>query len=134
MAGPADKAGTILVVDDEPMILELLRTTLRAEGYDVIAAKDGEGCLEKLDMENRPDVIILDVGMPGMDGLEACRRIRADYPDLDAPIVFLTARKERRDVEEAIAAGGNDFIVKPFQTDTVVKRVRHWLEEKRRSG
>ena len=125
---------TVLAVDDEPLILSLLGTALRAAGYAFLEAGDGKACLAKLVAGYQPDVIILDIGMPGMDGMETCRRIRSDHPGIAAPIIFLTAKKTQEDVKNARAAGGDDFIIKPFQVETVLKRIAYWLKRKEREA
>jgi DNA-binding response OmpR family regulator len=136
VTAPASKnwKKTVLAVDDEPMILSLLGMALRAAGYVFLQAGDGKACLAKLTAGYEPDIIILDVGMPGMDGMETCRRIRSDHPSVAAPIIFLTAKKTREDVKSAQAAGGDDFIIKPFQVETVLKRVDYWLKRKARAA
>jgi DNA-binding response OmpR family regulator len=123
---------TILAVDDEPMILDLLGMAMRSVGYVFLQAEDGVGCLGKLKEGYEPDIIILDLSMPGIDGLETCRRIRAQYPDVNAPIIFLTAKNTQGDLANAQAAGGDDFIIKPFQIETVLRRVEFWLSKGRK--
>jgi CheY-like chemotaxis protein len=122
---------TVLAVDDEPVILDLLGMAMRAAGYVFLEADNGAGCLAKLVEGHEPDVIILDLNMPGMDGFETCRRIRSEHPALAAPIIFLTAKNTQADVRDARAAGGDDFVLKPFQIETVLKRVEHWLRKGR---
>jgi two-component system response regulator MprA len=131
---PKNQKKLVLAADDEPMILELLGMTMRAAGYRFIQASNGEGVLAKLAMGYEPDVIILDMGMPKMDGLKTCQKLRAEYPTLNAPVIFLTARKSMGDVADAKLVGGDDFIVKPFQTETVLKRVEHWINRRARGG
>ena len=105
---------TILAVDDEPVILDLLGMAMRAAGYIFLQAGNGADGLAKLAEGYEPDVIILDVSMPGMDGLQTCRRIRSEHPNIAAPIIFLTAKNTRGDLQNARAAGGDDFVLKPF--------------------
>ena len=110
----------ILVVDDEPQIRRVLRSTLSGRGYEITEAKTGEEALERLRKE-RPDLILLDVNMPGMGGIEACREIRRGS---DAPIIMLTVRNAERDKVAALDAGADDYIVKPFSIDELLARIR----------
>jgi two-component system KDP operon response regulator KdpE len=113
-------SGRILVVDDEPRIRRIMRTTLTAAGYEIEDAKTGEEALEKL-RAFRPDLILLDVNMPGMSGLEACRAIRADS---EVAVIMLTVRNSERDKVEALDAGADDFVTKPFSTPELMARIR----------
>jgi two-component system KDP operon response regulator KdpE len=112
--------GTILVVDDEPQIRRVMRTALAAQGYAVAEAKSGEEALDRV-RDERPDLILLDVNMPGMDGLEACREIRGSS---DVPIVMLTVRNSERDKVNALDAGADDYVVKPFGIEELLARIR----------
>ena len=118
---------TILAVDDQAMIRSLVQGILRKNGYEVITAESGEDCLRALE-KTRPDLVLLDVDMPGMNGFETCREIRKTRPDLKCPIIFLTGRRTRDDVQTAMSAGGNDFLVKPFQPNTLEQRIGKWIE------
>jgi two-component system, OmpR family, KDP operon response regulator KdpE len=113
-------AATILVVDDEPQIRRVLRATLASRGYEIIDAKTGEEGIE-LVCKNKPDLVLLDVNMPGMGGLEACREIRRVS---QAPIIMLTVRNAERDKVVALDAGADDFVVKPFSIEELLARVR----------
>ena len=113
-------AGRILVVDDEPQIRRIMRTTLTGAGYEVEDAKTGEEALEKV-REFRPDLALLDINMPGMGGLAACRAIRADT---GIAIIMLTVRNTEADKVEALDAGADDFVTKPFSTPELMARVR----------
>jgi two-component system, OmpR family, KDP operon response regulator KdpE len=113
-------AGTILFVDDEPQIRRVMRTTLSSHGYSVVEAASGEEALEKLRAE-RPDLIILDVNMPGMSGLETCAEIRTSS---DVPIIMLTVRNTERDKVQALDAGADDYVVKPFGVQELMARIR----------
>jgi two-component system, OmpR family, KDP operon response regulator KdpE len=113
-------AANILVVDDEPQIRRVLRSTLATHGYVISEAKTGEEALESL-RKDRPDLILLDVNMPGMGGLEACREIRRGF---DAPIIMLTVRDAERDKVAALDAGADDYIVKPFGIEELLARIR----------
>lgn len=113
-------AGRILVVDDEPQIRRIMRTTLTGAGYEVDDAKTGEEALNKV-RAFRPDLVLLDVNMPGMSGLAACRAIRADS---GAGIIMLTVRNAEADKVEALDAGADDFVTKPFSTPELLARIR----------
>jgi len=116
-------AATILVVDDEPQIRRVLRTTLTAEGYTIIEARDGAEALEKVRSE-RPDLILLDMNMPVLDGLQACREIRSGS---EVPIIMLTVRSAEKDKVRALDAGADDYVVKPFGMQELLARVRALL-------
>jgi two-component system KDP operon response regulator KdpE len=113
-------AGRILVVDDQAKIRRFMRTILVADGYEVDEAKTGELGLEKI-REFRPDLIVLDVNMPGMGGLAACRSFRADS---NAAIIMLTVRNSESDKVAALDAGADDFVTKPFSTPELLARIR----------
>jgi two-component system KDP operon response regulator KdpE len=113
-------AGRILVVDDEPQIRRIMRTTLSGAGYEVEDAKTGEEALEKL-RDYHPDLILLDMNMPGMGGLAACREIRAGT---GVGIIMLTVRNTEADKVEALDAGADDFVNKPFSTPELLARIR----------
>ena len=98
----------IMIVDDEPGIVDVVQRYFALSGYEVIAARSGEEALKKISC--RPDLILLDINMPGLNGLEVCARIRAH---VSCPILFLTARIERSDKIVGFQAGGDDYIVKP---------------------
>ena len=111
---------TVLVVDNEAQIRRVLRAILSSHGYSVLEARDGEGAVEKV-REEKADLILLDVNMPGMSGMEACAEIRRSC---DAPIIMLTVRNSERDKVQALDAGADDYIVKPFGADELMARVR----------
>jgi len=114
------KSGVILVVDDEPQIRRVMRTTLSAAGYTIIEANTGEEALEQIRNE-RPDLLLLDMNMPGVGGLETCREIRRSS---DIPIIMLTVRNTERDKVMALDAGADDYVVKPFATQELLARIR----------
>ncbi len=118
----------ILVVDDEPMIVELLSVSLRFQGFEVATAADGAEGLDKA-RSFRPQALIVDVMMPGMDGFGLLRRLRAD--GIDAPVLFLTARDEVDDKITGLTLGADDYVTKPFSLEEVVARLRVIL---RRAG
>jgi len=111
---------TILVVDDEPKILQIARDYLENAGYRVIAAGDGAAALQRAQAE-QPDLVVLDLGLPGMDGLDVCRQIRRSS---EVPIIMLTARGEESDKLVGLELGADDYIVKPFSPKELVARVR----------
>jgi two-component system response regulator MprA len=115
----------ILVVDDEPAVRESLRRALELEGYEIELAADGSEALELLENGSEPDAMILDVLMPGVDGLEVCRRIRAGGSRL--PVLMLTARTQVEDRVEGLDAGADDYVTKPFALDELLARVRALL-------
>ncbi len=119
MANP-DVKGNILVVDDEPQITRVLKTTLSSQGYGVRTAMDGEDALAQLKSWS-PDLIITDLRMPNMDGLELCRRVRKDSR---LPIIVLSVKGEETIKVEALDAGADDYVIKPFSTNELLARVR----------
>lgn len=122
--------GTILVVDDDPEILSLLRRGLIYEGYRVVEAQDGKEALVKA-RERPPDLVILDVMMPGLDGLEVCQRLRQAG---DVPILMLSAKRTVADRVEGLEQGADDYLVKPFAFDELVARVRALLRRRKPGG
>lgn len=113
-------AGRIVIVDDQPKIRRFMRATLVAEGYEVDEAKTGEEALESI-REVRPDLVVLDMNMPGMGGLEACRAIRRHS---NIAIIMLTVRNSEDDKVAALDAGADDFVTKPFSTPELMARIR----------
>jgi two-component system KDP operon response regulator KdpE len=113
-------AGRVLVVDDEPQIRRIMRVTLTSAGYEVDDAKTGEEALGKV-REFRPDIVLLDINMPGMGGLAACRAIRSDG---NAAIIMLTVHNTEAAKVEALDAGADDFVTKPFSTPELLARIR----------
>jgi DNA-binding response OmpR family regulator len=105
--------GRILVVDDDPRLLHIVEMYLSIEGYDVVTAENGEDGLKEVEAA-RPDLVILDIMMPGMDGIEACRRIRTNAETHSVPVVMFSALSSDDDVERARLAGANHLITKPF--------------------
>ncbi|NLE50829.1 MAG: response regulator transcription factor [Chloroflexi bacterium] len=121
----------VLAVDDDPDVLGTLSRALTSEGYDVGRADSGHEALKML-ANRRPDLIILDIIMPGMDGLEVCRAIRANPTYNDLTILFLTARGQTDDVVAGLDAGGDDYVVKPFQLSELSARVRALIRRSQR--
>jgi two-component system KDP operon response regulator KdpE len=110
----------ILVVDDEPQIRRVLKSALAAQGYETFDVRSGEDALEAI-RERRFDLVLLDVNMPGMGGLEACRQIR---PTSDVAIIMLTVRDAEQDKVAALDAGADDYVTKPFSTPELLARIR----------
>jgi len=111
---------TILIVDDEPQIRRVLRTMLSSHGYSIVEARTGDEALEQIRREHI-DLILLDVNLPGISGLEACAEIRRGS---DMPIIMLTVRNSERDKVQALDAGADDYVVKPFGAEELMARVR----------
>ncbi|HSI79798.1 MAG TPA: response regulator transcription factor [Solirubrobacterales bacterium] len=118
--------GRVLIVEDDEAIVDVLRRTLRQEGHEVQAATDGEGALAAA-AEFVPDLVILDLGLPGMDGVEVCRRLRDDG---DVPILILTARAELDDRVEGLDSGADDYLVKPFERKELLARMRSLMRRR----
>jgi two-component system KDP operon response regulator KdpE len=113
-------AGRILVVDDQPQMRRFMRSTLTSAGYEIDDAKSGEEALNKL-REFHPDLVLLDINMPGMSGLATCREIRSGT---NIGIIMLTVRNTEQDKVEALDAGADDFVTKPFSTPELLARIR----------
>jgi two-component system alkaline phosphatase synthesis response regulator PhoP len=121
----------ILVVDDEEDILELLKFNLSREGYQVLCAVSGEQALGLVRSEN-PDLIVLDLMLPGIDGLEVTRRLKNDPNTKNLPIVMLTAKGEEADIVTGLELGADDYITKPFSPRILVARIRAVLRRKKK--
>jgi len=117
----------ILVTDDVPANLDVLFQALDGEGYNVHVASDGATALE-VAAHSDPDLILLDVMMPGMDGYETCRRLKADHDLKGIPVIFLTARDDLEGTVEGFKAGGEDDVTKPFKKEEILARIRTHLE------
>ena len=116
----------ILIVDDEPAIVELLEEHLQSEGYETERAYSGEEALAQLD-RSTPDLVILDLMLPGMDGYEVCRLMQADARLNHIPVIMLTARSAVPNKVLGYQRGADDYIVKPFSTGDLLDRVGLWL-------
>ena len=112
----------VLVADDDPDILELVTYILKSEGYEVVSAPDGLQALE-LARARRPQLAVLDVSMPNLDGLEVTRRLRADAELASLPVILLTARVAAADQERGLEAGATDYLPKPFKPQDLRERV-----------
>ena len=113
----------VLVVDDERNILDIIRFNLEVEGYDVVTCMDGEDALRMV-QEVQPDLILCDIMMPVVDGLDVCRRLKADGRTNQVPVVMLSARTQTHDKIASIEAGADDFITKPFDFSDLVARIK----------
>ena len=120
---PARAGHKILVVEDEPDLLDLVVYNLRKEGFKPVRAESGEKALA-LARDERPDLVLLDLMMPGLDGLEVCRRLRANDATAEIPIVMVTARAEESDAVVGLSVGADDYVKKPFGMKELVARVR----------
>ena len=113
-------AGKVLVIDDEPQIRRVMRVILSGENYEIMEARSGEAALLRF-REFLPDLVLLDLNMPGMTGLETCRAIRENS---DVPIIVLTVRHEEEEKVEALDAGADDYVTKPFGKQELLARIR----------
>jgi len=114
---------SVLVIEDEPDIVEVIQYNLEREGHRVIACRDGEQGLSRIRTEN-PDLVILDLMLPGMDGVEVCRQVKADPVTRNIPVIMLTAKSEESDVVLGLGLGAEDYIAKPFSPRELVARVQ----------
>ena len=119
----------ILLVEDDPVISQTVADRLTGEGYDVVRAYDGPGAVAAC-AESRPDAVVLDVMLPGFDGLEVCRRIQADRP---VPVLMLTARDDESDILVGLGVGADDYLTKPFRMKELVARISALLRRVERA-
>ncbi|MBS3939488.1 MAG: response regulator [Actinobacteria bacterium] len=112
----------VLAVDDDPTILRLLQVNLEMEGHDVLTAENGQSALEVIRAE-RPQVVLLDVMMPEMDGFQVCEAVRADPDIADTPIVFVSARAQQADLDRGYASGADGYITKPFDPLDLIETI-----------
>ena len=118
--------GKILVVDDEVYIVHILDFSLGVEGYDVMTAFDGEQALAKV-AQDKPDLIVLDIMMPKLDGYETCKRLKSDAATRDIPIILLSAKGRNVDQKVGFEVGADDYITKPFSPRKLVDRINSIL-------
>lgn len=116
----------ILVVDDEPDIVEVVKTRLEMGGYEVITASNGPEGL-KAAKEGKPDLLLLDVSMPGMDGFEVLTKLKADPDIASIPVIMLTAKSEFKYIEKAQELKVTDYIIKPFKSDELLRWVNKYI-------
>lgn len=126
-AGKDSDVRTILVVDDEEHIRKILRFQLEKNGYEVVIAENGEAALKTV-RRTMPDLILLDLMMPKIDGFEVCRRLRLDFQTSQIPIIMLTAKSDLPDKIKGLQDGANDYLVKPYSNEELMLRVRNVLE------
>ena len=126
MASVMTKRKSVLIVDDEPNIVLSLEFLMKKSGYEVAIARDGEAALAAI-AQRVPDLILLDVMMPKLDGFEVCQRVRANPAWSRARIIMLTAKGRDVEKQKGLALGADDYITKPFATGEVVDRVRQLL-------
>jgi DNA-binding response OmpR family regulator len=129
MESSGSDGSTILVVEDEPLINQAVGDRLRAEGHRVVSAYDGPGAVAAYD-EHQPDLVVLDVMLPGFDGLEVCRQIQQRRP---VPVLMLTARDDESDVLVGLGVGADDYLTKPFRMRELVARVAALLRRVERA-
>jgi len=121
---------TIVAIEDEPDLLEVLEYNLGREGYQVEAATDGDEGLELI-FKHRPDLVLLDLMLPGIDGLEICRRVRSESSTRSVPIIMVSAKGEESDIILGLELGADDYVTKPFSPRELVARVRSVLRRSR---
>ena len=114
---------TVLVVDDEQDLLDLIEYNLKKEGFSVLTAVDGESSIQ-IAREHKPDLVLLDIMMPKMDGLEVCDKMRSDADLMHTPIIMLTARGDEKTEVEGLDTGADDYITKPISTKKLLSRIR----------
>jgi DNA-binding response OmpR family regulator len=124
---------SILVIDDDPLLLRLLQHKLQQRGFAVRCADDGEKGLAAV-AADPPDLVVLDAMMPGLDGPEVLRRLKEAPQWAGIPVVMLTARKQERDIVAALSHGAADYLVKPFLPEELVMRIRNQLGTERAAG
>jgi DNA-binding response OmpR family regulator len=120
------KKHTVLVCDDDPLLVELMEFRLKAKGFDVLTAADGKEALSKVASE-KPSLVVLDAMMPRLDGFEVLGRIKDDAELADTPVIMLTARKSEKDIVSALERGADDYLVKPFIPDELLARLSKLL-------
>ena len=118
----------ILVVDDDPDIVETVEFFFSSSDYQVFMAKNGKEALEQVETK-KPDLVLLDMMMPEMDGLEACRRLKGNPKTNHLPIIMLTAQGKKQDVVNALKAGANDYVIKPFNLQDLFERIEKILND-----
>ena len=122
---------TVLVIDDDPVILELLRVNFEIEGFDVICAADGEEGLQRAH-EQHPDVVISDIMMPRRDGLQLLTDLKGDPQTHDLPVILLSAKAQKAEVQQGLDLGADDYITKPFDPLELIDRLNAVMSRPRR--
>jgi len=116
----------IVGVDDDPKSLVLLKRIVESGGYSFVGVSSGKELLETL-KTRKPRIILMDIMMPGMNGFEASIRVRTRFPDLACAIIYVTARQGEEDLRGGVAAGGNDFVLKPINREKLLSRIEKWI-------
>lgn len=119
------KKEIILLVDDEKDLVKIVKNRIEAAGYEVLVAYDGAQALEKV--KERPDLILLDIMMPGLDGLEVLRRLRNNLETKEVPVIMFTAAGESKSILEAQGLGATDYIIKPFQPEKLLSLIKRYI-------
>lgn len=125
----ADTSHSVLIADDDELLVQLLEHKLRQQGYQVTSVGDGEAALDKA-AAIKPDLIVLDGMMPGLDGFEVLRRLKENVETRHIPVVMLTARRMERDIVAALDLGAEEYIVKPFLPDELITRINRQIRDK----
>ena len=112
------EAPTIMIADDDYTVRQLLKTALQKDGYEVIEASTGPKALGEI-LASKPDIVLLDIDMPGANGYTVCRELRADRDCGDIPVIFITSKDSPADVQRAYSVGGSDYIMKPFHLSLI---------------
>jgi DNA-binding response OmpR family regulator len=123
-------AKRILVVDDDPIILRLLASRLKNSGYDVVSAIDGESGLKKA-IAKKPDLVLLDIIMPGLNGFEVCKRLKENDKTKDIPVIMLTALAGENDLSKSLEEGADCFITKPFRAVDLLHEIKTIMQNKK---
>ena len=118
----------VMVVDDEPDIVKIVKIAMELANYETVEANSGEECVEKLEKGANPAIILLDIMMPGISGYETCAKIRANEKFKGIKIVMLTAKGQKGDAEEGLKVGADDYIIKPFDPYELIEQVKEILE------
>ncbi len=127
-----DKTSKVLAVDDETSILRLIKSNLESVNYKVVTAESGEEGLNAIS-EHRPDIVLLDVSLPGMSGIEVCRRMKSDEANKYVPVILVTGKTDLTDRVEGFAAGADDYVCKPFEFEELRSRLAAHLRSRRLS-
>ena len=124
---------TVLVVDDDPVIVRLLEVNFEMEGYTVLTAADGQEAIDQV-RRGRPDVVVCDIMMPKLNGLEVVERLRADEATADLPVILLSAKAQTSEIQRGIDAGAVDYVTKPFSSPELLTRVEVALRLRERAA
>ena len=116
----------VLAVDDDRSMIAFLGMLIDQMGHEFVGLHSGEDCLNQIDSIN-PDLLMLDVNMPGMDGYETCRRVRSEHSQVAVPVLFLTGNDSRNGLSDAISAGGTEYLAKPIDAEALIQRVEYWF-------